>query len=118
MEFSQKDLENKKGRRISSLSRLVAEFLNQNIESGVLATVTRVTLSKDGKNGTVFATIYPEEREREVMEAFKKKRKGLRLFLKEKGAFRQVPDFAFMIDIGEKNRRNIDSLIEEENKNP
>ena len=97
--------------RVGELIRdTAAVFLNRESNHLSLITVTRVTISKDFKNATVFFTVYPEEKEEEALHFAKRKRRDLKSYLKSHLKLRRIPFVDFEIDVGEKHRQKIDDI--------
>lgn len=103
----------KKERFSEMLKDLGARFLNLNGNKSSLMTVTRVELTRDGKNATIFFTVFPVEFEKTALEFAKRKRGEFKEFIKENANFGHIPHLDFEIDLGEKNRQKIDSLLSE-----
>ncbi len=93
------------------LRDLGARFLLVNGNNSSLLTVTRVELTKDGKNATIFFTVFPESFEKTALEFAKRKRSEFKEFVKENSKLGRIPLLDFEIDLGEKNRQKIDTLL-------
>ena len=92
---------------------LAAEFLERESAGQGLLTVTGITMSRDRKGVTVLFTVFPDKFEEQALSFAKRKRSDFREYVKDKMdhlAF--FPIFDFAIDLGEKNRQKIDSLIQ------
>ena len=89
---------------------LAAQFLERESDRTTMITVTRVALSKDFKNATVFFTVFPEDKEGVALDFTKRQRKNLRNYVKKGSVLKRLPFFDFEIDYGEKNRQRIDEL--------
>ncbi|MFC1623587.1 30S ribosome-binding factor RbfA [Patescibacteria group bacterium] len=92
---------------------LAAQFLQEESNYTSLITVTDVNVSRDLKRSTIFVSIYPESSEESALNFLKRKRKGLKSFVKSKAKMKIIPFFDFEIDKGEKNRQRIDELVNE-----
>ncbi len=90
---------------------LAAQFLQSESNYTSLITVTDVNISSDFKRATVFVTVYPEDSEASALNFLKRKRKGLKSYVKSKTKMKVIPFFDFEIDKGEKNRQRIDELL-------
>jgi ribosome-binding factor A len=88
-----------------------AKFLHENSNKSSLLTVTRVELTNKGKNATIFFTAFPENFEKTALEFAKRKRTEFRAHIIENSRIGNVPRIDFEIDLGEKNRQRIDSLL-------
>ena len=98
--------------RISEILRdMGARFLTINGNGSSLMTVTRVELTRDEKRATIFFTVFPEKFEKTALEFAKRKRSQFKEFVKENSKLGKIPQLDFEIDIGEKNRQKIDSLL-------
>ncbi len=109
------------------LRDLGARFLSINGNKSSLMTVTNVELTKDEKNATIFFTVFPrlptiealgnggqaENFEKTALEFAKRKRSEFKEFVKENSKLGRIPQLDFEIDLGEKNRQKIDSLLQE-----
>jgi ribosome-binding factor A len=94
-----KDVDNARMRE--ELQHLAAEFINLESNRLSLITVTGVFLSEDGKKAKVFCSVYPKDREGQVLDFLMRKRPELRSYIKKHGALRILPffDFALAPDI-------------------
>ena len=95
------------------LHDLGARFLTHNGNGVSLLTVTRAHLSSDEKRATIFFTVFPEAQEKTALEFAKRKRSEFKEFVKEHSKLGRIPLLDFDIDMGEKNRQKIDSLLKE-----
>ncbi|MES2213686.1 MAG: ribosome-binding factor A [Patescibacteria group bacterium] len=102
--------------RISDiLHGLGARFLSLNASPAALLTVTRVELSHDGKRATILFTVFPdsEQLQKTALEFAKRKRSEFKEFIKDNSKLGRIPQMDFAIDLGEKNRQKIDSLLQD-----
>ncbi len=104
----------KKDGRVSTLYiKLAAEFLEKESAGSELLTVTGINISRDRKNMTILITVFPDNREEIALGFLKRKRSEFRDYVKNKVKYRAFcPIFDFAIDLGEKNRQKIDSLVQ------
>lgn len=100
----------RKDRVLSTLQKIVAQFLETEGEPGLLITVTNITISKDLRYSTIYLSIFPENKERETLITLDKKKKDLRNFVKIHTRLKTLPFFDIRIDEGEKNRQKIDAI--------
>jgi ribosome-binding factor A len=111
------ELDRKRENRISTLyMTLAAEFLERESVGQGLITVTGISISKDRKHMALLFTVFPDKFEEQALSFAKRKRSEFREFVRSKTkdlAF--CPIFDFEIDLGEKNRQHIDSLIQKAN---
>lgn len=103
--------------RVEELFRhLSAEFLQRNSNASSLITVTRVSVSPDLRNATVYISVLPEEKEKDALDFAKRKRSELRAFIGPQFHAKALPFFDIEIDYGEKNRQRLDELEREDEK--
>jgi len=97
--------------KVNSLIRnLAARFLSQELDRKTLVSVTRIEISSDLKNATVFIIVFPEKEENEILD---KIRPGqFRSFVKENMKTKFLPAFEFKIDESLKKERKMDELID------
>ncbi|HXK40292.1 MAG TPA: ribosome-binding factor A [Candidatus Paceibacterota bacterium] len=91
-------------------AHLAAEFINTESNRQSLITVTRAQLSSDDRRAEVYFTVLPTQQEDAVMEFLRRKRTEFREFVKKHTKMRIVPTFDFLIDHGERNRQELDTL--------
>ena len=96
---------------MQALRDVAAEFVSRESNRTSLITVTSVFLSPDLAKATVFITVYPEGAEQEALDFLKRKKGELRAYAQERVKMRRIPLFDFEIDVGEKNRQQIDTLL-------
>jgi len=90
-----------------------ARFLTENGNGASLLTVTNIMLTKNGKNATIFFTVFPEGLEKTALEFAKRKRSEFKQYIKDHSKLGIIPQLDFEIDLGEKNRQKIDALLNE-----
>lgn len=95
------------------LRDLGARFLVLNSNKSSLITVTGIEMSGDEKYATIFFTVFPESFEKTALEFAKRKRSEFKEFIKENSKLGRIPQMDFAIDLGEKNRQRIDTLLNE-----
>ncbi len=95
---------------MAEVKELAARFLSLESNRTSLVTVTSASLSDNGKEATVYFTVFPEDKEDAVLEFAKRKRSEFKHFVKEESRLGRIPFFDFEIDKGEKNRQRIDEL--------
>jgi ribosome-binding factor A len=93
------------------LHDLGARFLLLNGNGTSLLTVTRVELTADAKRATIFFTVFPDTFEKTALEFAKRKRSEFKEFVMDNSKLGRIPLLDFEIDLGEKNRQRIDSLL-------
>jgi ribosome-binding factor A len=95
------------------IKQLTAEFLLREATKSSLITVTFCYVSDDMKTAKIGISVFPETLEKTALEFAKRKSRELRDFIKKKVNTKVVPFLEIMIDLGEKNRQNIDQLLRE-----
>ena len=95
----------------SLLRRLTASFLTKQSAGGAVITITRIETSKDLKSSKIFISIFPENKEKEILTSLKGKVGELRKFIGSQIKMRFLPRFEFAIDEGEKARQRIDKIL-------
>lgn len=95
------------------IKELTATFIQQEANSNPLITVTNVDLSPDMKNATIMVTTIPEGREKDAIIFLKRNGTELRNYFKKKARVKNIPNFSFMIDVGDKHRRHMDELVKD-----
>ena len=95
------------------IKELGAQFLGRESNNTSLITVTSATVSPDTKRGTIFITVFPEEKEHDALDFAKRKRGELREYLKKNMKIKIIPFIDIEIDLGEKNMQKIDELLRE-----
>jgi len=97
--------------KVNSLLRnLAAKFLARELDRKTLVSVTRIEVTSDLKNATVFIIVFPEGEEDRVLG---KIRPGeFRGFVKENMKTKFLPAFEFKIDESLKKERKMDRLID------
>ena len=92
------------------LTELAATYISREAGRETLITPTRTSISRDGKNATIFVSVYPED-EIEHALAFLKRHKDLfRDYLKKASRLSRLPYITFEFDYGEQNRQRLDEL--------
>lgn len=93
-----------------AVREIAAEFLAKEAGPQSLITVTRVMLSGDAKQASIFITVLPDTAEEAALAFAQRSRRDLADFFRTriKGMF--PPRFEFVIDRGEKNRQRLDEL--------
>src|SRR5690606_37684410 len=100
--------------RVESLLReLTATFIVNEANPNPLITVTRVSISPDYRNATVYITTIPEDRDQDALIFMKCSGSLLRDFVKKRSDLKIVPSFAFSIDGEERLRQHFGGTEEE-----
>lgn len=89
---------------------LAASFIQQEANPDPLITVTRVDRARDGRNATVFISVFPEAREADALVFLKRKGNEFRDFVKRGSRLKHIPFFEFSLDYTEKHRRDQENV--------
>lgn len=103
----------RKQERINALMRnLVSSFIRKEISLEIMVTVMRVETSEDSRLAKIFISVFPEEKEREILELLKKKLPQMRDYLlKSKLKMKFLPIVFFEIDRTAKIERKIEEIL-------
>ncbi|MEO8638215.1 MAG: ribosome-binding factor A [Candidatus Taylorbacteria bacterium] len=93
-----------------AISELAAKFIQEESSGASLVTVTDVRVTNDGKNALILFTALPEEKMKTVELFLKRKRGDFQEYVRLHSRIGRIPFFDFAIDLGEKNRQNIDRI--------
>ena|SRR3989344_7578779 len=105
-------MSNRSEKMTEILRDMSARFLSLYGNKSSLLTVTRVQMSREEKYATIFFTVFPESFEKTALQFAKRKRSEFKKFVKENSKLGKIPQMDFEIDLGEKNRQRIDSLLD------
>ncbi|MFA6446333.1 MAG: ribosome-binding factor A [Candidatus Paceibacterota bacterium] len=108
--------EQRHNRMQERIRETASQFITLESNRTSIITITGVDLTFDEKMATILFTVMPTEKESEVLDFLKRQRTNFREFFKEKTRVQRIPFFDFVIDIGEKNRQKIDSLLQKAKK--
>lgn len=95
---------------------ITQDFFQRESSGASMITVTRVEISRDMRHGTVFITVFPENKEEAAINFAKRMRSDLRHKVMKRLPVKVIPFFEVEIDYGEKNRLHIDELMRKEKK--
>ena len=93
---------------------IVQDFFQRESSGASMITITRAEISRDMKNGTIFLTVLPENKEDAAINFAKRMRSELRHYVMKRLPVKVIPFFEVEIDYGEKNRLHIDELLRKE----
>jgi len=93
-----------------ALLHAAAEYLSREANRDSLITVTNAVLSEDGRRGTVFVTVLPDDAEERAVKFANRHRTEFAAFFKTRVRGAQAPHVEFAVDRGEKNRQRLDGL--------
>jgi ribosome-binding factor A len=92
------------------LRETAAEFLARESNRRSLVTVTAAQVSEDGRRGTIFVTVLPDDYEDEVVKFANRNRMEFGKFFESKVRGMRIPHVEFVLDRGEKMRQRLDEL--------
>jgi len=95
------------------VAHFAADFVRKEANTDPLITITRAEVSKDYKNGTVFFTTIPDEREQDAAVFLKRVGGDMRRYIMKHMRVKQIPYLEFSVDYGERHRQHIDELVRE-----
>ena len=104
--------DNRNERMQEAVREVAAEFLAREANRNSLITVTRTTLSSDGKSCIIYLSVFPETAEGPALAFANRNRSELSDFFKKRIRNSLPPHVEFVIDTGEKNRQRLDELSE------
>lgn len=95
------------------LTELAAQYIAREAGRSTLITPTRTDLGRDGKNATIFVSVFPTEEGPHAITFLMRHKDLFRSFLKSRARFPVLPYITFEIDYGELNRQRLDELSNE-----
>ena len=97
--------------------RAATSFLRDNIilENGIFS-VTQVELADKLNRLTIYFSVWPDQKEGDVIKFLESLKKGLRKELGDVVKTRTVPEVKFILDDSEKKRLRIDELVKQGEK--
>ncbi len=101
---------------IELVKNLAAKFLQQEAGPSSLITVTDATFHEKSNMSRIFFTVFPEDKEKTALLFAKRKRADFREYFRANSRIRSIPFFDFAIDLGEKNRQRLDTLLSDSQK--
>ncbi|MCX6735528.1 MAG: ribosome-binding factor A [Candidatus Parcubacteria bacterium] len=90
--------------------RLAGEFIARESNRTTMITVTNVLVRENGRELTVFVTVFPDAEEETALSFLKRKRSDFREYVKKNTRIKTIPVVDFEIDKGEKHRQRIDEI--------
>lgn len=97
------------------LVSLAAQFFNRESNRTSMITVTRSLLFSRGSRATIFITVFPESDEESALNFAKRKRTDLKDYIRKNTRIGNIPQLEIEIDQGDKNRRAIEDISQQEN---
>lgn len=95
------------------IKHLAAEFLSRESNRMSLITVMHVDLARDMSKAIILVSIFPEDKTKGAVDFLKRKRHDFKDYVLKNSRLRRIPNFDFEIDFGEKNRQNVDNLLQD-----
>lgn len=92
------------------IAKAAALFLEKVSERNSLITVTRVNISPDLRNSTIYITVLPESQEESALFFCKRRMSDFKKYIKENLRMKIIPFFDVEIDRGERNRQTIENI--------
>ena len=99
----------------SFLKGAAASFIERRIgaNSGAIISVIKIKTSKDLRKAKIFVSIFPEDKEKEILPLLRKNLSDLRDCVKSQSKMKFLPFFEIKIDKSEKSRQKIEKLLNE-----
>ena len=88
----------KKERFISLLTEIASSFIRFEVDPKALVTVIKTELSEDLRTVKFLISVFPKEKEREILSGLNKKNSDLKKYLKEKTRMKFLPAAFFELD--------------------
>ena len=88
----------KKERFISLLTEIASSFIRFEVDPKALVTVIKTELSEDLRTAKFLISVFPKEKEREILSGLNKKNSDLKKYLKEKTRMKFLPAAFFELD--------------------
>lgn len=95
---------------------IVQDFFQRESSGLSMITVTRTDISRDMKHGTIFISVFPENKEEAAINFAKRMRSEMRHYVMKRLPVKVIPFFEVEIDYGEKNRLHVEKLLREDKK--
>lgn len=97
----------------SLLIHLAGEFIAREAGRGTLITPTRVDVSPDRKNATVYVSVFPDDQTDHALAFLARQGDEFKAYLKAHSRLNILPRVRFEADFGEKHRQRMDELSRE-----
>lgn len=104
-------LDSKQNKINKEMKKLFAQFIEKESNKESLVTITRCEISPNRKDIDVFVSVFPEDKEEQVIAFLDRRKWDARDYAKNRIKTRIIPFVHFKIDSGEKNRQKIDQLL-------
>ncbi len=97
----------------AQLTELAAKYIAIEAGRDTLITPTRTEVSKNGKDVTIFVSVFPESDKDNALSFLKRHKDLFRDYLKKSSRLGRLPYITFEFDYGEQNRQRLDELSRE-----
>lgn len=97
----------------AQLTELAAAYIAREAGRETLITPTRTDVAKDGKQVTIFVSVFPEDQREHALLFLKRHKDLFREYLKKASRLSRLPYITFEFDYGEQNRQRLDELSRE-----
>ena len=88
----------KKEKLVSLLAEIAGSFVRFEVDPNAMVTVTRTELSEDSKTAKFLVSIFPKNKEREILASLNKKNSVFKNYLKTKTRMKFLPSAFFDLD--------------------
>ena len=92
---------------------IISAFVQEEANTDPLITITNLDISPGGRDVKVLFTTIPDSKQEDALIFLKRKGTELRHYVKKHGRLRNIPNFSFEVDYGERHRQHIDDLSKE-----
>ena len=103
--------EKKRGKTASLLRETIGSFIRLKVNIRAMITVMRVEMTDDLRLARAFVSVFPEEKEKEVLAALKRKNRELKDFMKAKIKMRILPSVIFEADKSWKMEKKLIDIL-------
>lgn len=97
----------------AQITEHAANYIAREAGRDTLITPTRTSISRDGKNVTIFVSVYPEDQKDHALSFLTRHKDLFRDYLKKVSRLSRLPYITFEFDYGEQNRQRLDELSQE-----
>ncbi|MFC1595135.1 ribosome-binding factor A [Patescibacteria group bacterium] len=106
--------ERKKKRLESVLRDILTKFLEAELDvpNGIFVSVSRIEIRESGSMAKAVVSVYPATGVHDIEKKLKKMEYRAKTYIGSQLSLKYIPDIRFEIDIGEKMREKIESILE------
>lgn len=104
-------------KRVTQINKLIRSHLGEiflrelKLKDGVLATITKVSVTSDLRMATVFVSAFPESEEDYVLSTLKRERRKIQKVLNRLLCMKPLPIISFRFDPTESNADEIERIL-------